>query len=166
MQSGKILVSQSESNYLIKLVGDVRVTLCASLGDYIDTIFNSGEAEQVLVDFGEAESVDSTTLGLLAKLALHCQRQFHLRVQAFCSDETLLHTLAVMGLDELFELHPCCNTKAIGELSELDAVGEGDTTGNDTVCQRVLESHHLLSSLNARNKKAFVDLIEALEQQE
>ena len=45
MSAGKILVSDEEGDYLLKFVGDVRVTLCGSLNRYMDRIFGSNDAE-------------------------------------------------------------------------------------------------------------------------
>ena len=71
MSAGKILVSDNQGNYLLKFVGDVRVTLCGSLNRHMETIFGSQDVKKVIVDMLEAEGLDSTTLGLMAKLGLH-----------------------------------------------------------------------------------------------
>ena len=76
MQPGKILVSHHDDVYLIKLVGDVRVTLCTSLNNYIEAIFQTGNVAEVVIDMLDAVAVDSTTLGLLAKLAIYSHEHF------------------------------------------------------------------------------------------
>ena len=89
MSRGKILVSQDASSYVIKLEGDVRVVLCASLNDYMSTIFKSNTISRIIVDMVETEGVDSTTLGLLAKLAIYSNEKFNIRPIVFCPDESL-----------------------------------------------------------------------------
>jgi len=49
LSAGKILVSDEEGNYLIKFIGDVRVTLCGSLNRYMETIFGSHDVKNVVV---------------------------------------------------------------------------------------------------------------------
>ena len=64
---GRILAAHHHGAYALKFVGDVRVNLCNSIDDYLDHMFEDPEFQSVLVDLCEAEGVDSTTLGLLAK---------------------------------------------------------------------------------------------------
>ena len=66
---GRILAAEHEGAYALKMVGDVRVSLCATIDDYLQHMFEDSSFDSVLVDLCEAEGIDSTTLGLLAKLA-------------------------------------------------------------------------------------------------
>ena len=40
MQAGKILVAQHQGAFVIKLVGDVRLTLCTTIDDYFSEMFS------------------------------------------------------------------------------------------------------------------------------
>lgn len=158
MEPGKILVSEHDGAYVIKLTGDVRVTLCSSLNHYMEVIFQSGDISEVIVDMLEAEGVDSTTLGLLAKLALHCNEQYQVKPVVFCPDDSLYRTLMVMGLDDVFDIAQTVPAESVcKELPET-------TPCVDETREQVLEAHKLLSSFNERNKQEFMDLIRALEE--
>ena len=157
MTNGKILVGESDGNYLIKMTGDVRVTLCTSLNQYINTIFKNQCVKSVLLDLRNADGLDSTTLGLLAKLALHCQRYYQLVPVVFCANESILKTLDVMGLDELFEMI-CGEPVVQPELSELPCSPDEKRARQD-----VLEAHKLLVELNPKCEAEFFDLIRCLE---
>ncbi len=157
MERGRILVAEDNGVYDIKLVGDVRLVLCSSLNHYIESIFRSGEVRDVLVDLLEATAVDSTTLGLLAKLAIYCNREFGLRPELFCSDEGIYRTLCVMGLDEVFELHE----EKAATLDDLQELESSDDSAE--LRERILEAHKLLIELNPANRDDFIDLIRALE---
>jgi len=85
---GRILVSQETGSYVIRLEGDVRVVLSATLNDYMNTIFKSKDISKIIIDMIETKGVDSTTLGLLAKLAIHSNANFNIRPIVFCPDET------------------------------------------------------------------------------
>ena len=67
MREGRILAADHNGAYALKLVGDVRVNLCSAIDDYLEHMFNDPGFESVMVDLCEAEGIDSTTLGLLAK---------------------------------------------------------------------------------------------------
>lgn len=159
MQPGKILVSHHDDVYLIKLVGDVRVTLCTSLNNYIEAIFQTGNVAEVVIDMLDTIAVDSTTLGLLAKLAIYSHDHFGIKPTVFCSDESLYQVLAVMGLDEIFNIIQESPASA-ADYRELPDI----TAEVEEVRDRVLEAHRLLSVLNERNQQEFIDLIRSLEQ--
>ena len=158
MSVGKILVSDEQGNYLLKLIGDVRVTLCGSLNQHMETIFGSQDVNNVIVDMLEAEGLDSTTLGLMAKLGLHCRKEYGINVQVFCQNPSILRTLDCMGLDEIFDIIqevPTINA----ELHSIEPV----SPEVDEIRRQVVEAHRLLMELNPDNSKEFTDLIRALE---
>ncbi len=159
MEPGKILVSEHDGAYVIKLTGDVRVTLCTSLNNYMEAIFQSGHISEVVVDMLEAEGIDSTTLGLLAKLAVHCNNKYQIKPVVFCPDESLYQTLSIMGLDDVFDIAQTVPCKE-SDCEELSII----SPSVDETREQVLEAHRLLSSFNDRNKQEFMDLIRALEE--
>lgn len=158
MSKGKILVGECDGNYLIKMTGDVRVTLCASLNQYINTIFKAPEGvSSVLVDLRDVQGLDSTTLGLLAKLALSCQRRFGLRPLLFCTNENILKTLEAMALDEYFQIIST-HEPSVTSLEELPCNSDEERSRRD-----VIEAHKLLVEINPGCEAEFVDLIQYLE---
>ena len=161
MSRGKILVSQDASSYVIKLEGDVRVVLCASLNDYMSTIFKSNTISRIIVDMVETEGVDSTTLGLLAKLAIYSNEKFNIRPIVFCPDESLYETLIVMGLDDVFEIIKSKQS----DLDNYQELPSASTSSAIDIKKHVLTAHQLLSSINEKNKNEFLDLISALEKE-
>ncbi len=158
MSVGKILVSDEHGNYLLKLIGDVRVTLCGSLNHHMETIFGRQDVKKVIVDMLEAEGLDSTTLGLMAKLGLYCRKEYGINVQVFCQNPSILRTLDCMGLEEIFDIIqevPTINA----ELHSIESV----SPEVDEIRRQVVEAHRLLMELNPDNSKEFTDLIRALE---
>ena len=158
MSTGKILVSDKDGNYLIKFSGDVRVNLCGSLNHHMAAIFGSTDVQHVVIDMLEAECVDSTTLGLIAKLALHCRKEYNINMQLFCQNPSILRTLDCMSFDEIIDI---CQ-----EVPDIDAELHAIETVNsdiDEVRRQVLEAHKLLTQLSPDSSKEFTDLIRALE---
>ena len=106
----------------------------------------------------EAECVDSTTLGLMAKLGLYCRKEYGINVQVFCQNPSILRTLDCMGFDEIFDIF-----QEVPDIdAELHEIGSVNTE-IDEIRQQVLEAHKLLMALNPDNSKEFTDLIRALE---
>lgn len=158
-EKGKILVGENDGHYLIRMTGDVRVTLCTSLNQYINTIFTKPGVESVLIDMRDIEGLDSTTLGLLAKLALACEQSYSLRPKLFCSNESVLKTIEVMELDEYFEIIRSRDIEEI-DVAELPCNPDEQRARED-----VLEAHRLLIELNPRCEPDFIDLVRYLEDQ-
>ncbi|MBT5387836.1 MAG: STAS domain-containing protein [Porticoccaceae bacterium] len=158
MSSGKILVSDKGGSYLLKFSGDVRVNLCGSLNRHMDVIFGSTDVKQVVIDMLEAECVDSTTLGLIAKLGLHCRKEYSINIQLFCQNPSILRTLDCMGFDEIIDIFQEIPNIDV-ELQDLEAV-DPDL---DEVRRQVLEAHKVLMQLSPDSSKEFTDLIRALE---
>ena len=158
MSEGKILVSDKDGNYPIKFSGDVRVNLCGSLNHHMDAIFGSTDVKHVVIDMLEAECVDSTTLGLIAKLALHCRKEYNIDMQLFCQNPSILRTLNCMSFDEIIDI--CEDLPDIeAELQDIESVN----ADIDEVRRQVLEAHKLLTQLSPDSSKEFTDLIRALE---
>ena len=160
MNTGKILVADSMGDYLLKLSGDVRVTLCGTLNRHIETIFGSKNVKQVVVDMLDADCLDSTTLGLLAKLGLHCRKQYGINIQIFCENASILRTLEHMSFDEIFDIFQ--DVPEIKEHLSLHNIGV-ETLEIDDIRRQVLDAHKLLIELSPGNSAEFTDLISALE---
>jgi anti-anti-sigma factor len=159
LSQGQILISDKADDYLIKLVGDVRLTLSGSLNRYMDVLFGNNNVKSVVVDMLDAKAVDSTTLGLIAKLGLHCREYYQMNVKLFCQNPSIIRTLECMSFDEIIDIFQQSPNEFDAELRCLDAV----TSEVDEVRQQVLEAHKLLIKLNPKNKAEFTDLINALE---
>jgi anti-anti-sigma factor len=159
VSQGQILISDKADDYLIKLVGDVRLTLSGSLNRYMDVLFGNNNVKSVVVDMRDAKAVDSTTLGLIAKLGLHCREYYQMNVKLFCQNPSIIRTLECMSFDEIIDIFQQSPNEFDAELRCLDAV----TSEVDEVRQQVLEAHKLLVKLNPKNKAEFTDLINALE---
>lgn len=158
MDSGKILVGHTDGDYVLKLEGDVRLTLCASLNQYMETIFASPRVDDVIVDLMDTEGADSTTLGLLAKLALYCKKHFHLKPTIFCIDQDLIQILESMGLDDIYSIVDRA-PEALDNLKPLSPIVDDV----DQLQRQILEAHKLLVLLKPEKRAEFIDLIQSLE---
>ena len=160
MQPGKILVADHDGAFVIKLVGDVRLTLCTTLDEFFDEMFSAGSFASVMVDLTDAANVDSTTLGLLAKLAIKAKERFNFVPAILSVNPDITRLLQSMGFDRVFQIvqEPLCDDEDLGELPVLPDSEEG-------VRQRVIEAHRILMGLNSSNKARFRELVSLLEGQ-
>lgn len=155
---GRILVGQHDGVYLIAFEGDVRLTLCTTVDVYLEKMFQDENFKSVLVDLSKTENIDSTSLGLLAKLSIQADKRFHYRPTLISTRADITRILLSMGFDEVFNLveTPLEHKEQLAELPHLQSSEEG-------IRQRVLDAHRTLMSMNETNREAFRDLVETLE---
>jgi len=102
MEAGRILVGEHDGVYLLKFVGDVRVTLCATMDGFLHELLERDDFRSVLVDLTETDGIDSTALGLLAKLSLETQRRFGVVPTLVSTRPDITRVLRAMGFPERF----------------------------------------------------------------
>jgi anti-anti-sigma factor len=157
-EQGRILVASQSGVYLMKFVGDVRVTLCTAVDAFLDTMFHDDEFRSVVIDLSRTAGVDSTSLGVLAKLSIQAKRRFDYVPTLVSTNPDITRVLMTMGFDEVFNIvdQPIEHEEQLGELPMRESTEED-------IRQQVLEAHRALMSLNESNREAFHDLVETLE---
>ena len=158
MSDGKILAASHHGAYVIRMAGDVRLTLCTTIDEYFQHMFDDPEFASVWVDLCDAEGIDSTTLGLLAKLALQVKEKFGFEPAIYSCDPGINRLLKSMGFQRLFDLHEesCSNPENINEIPTVDG-------SEQAVKEKVIEAHRVLMGLSDENQARFKDLMNALE---
>lgn len=159
MSSGQILVAQHNGVSVIRLLGDVRLNLCISFDQFISSMFAQEEVQSVVFDLRDAEGIDSTTLGLMAKIAIGAGERGLGKPVVVTQDPGILRLLCSMGFDDIFEL--VSHTDLPDKSKEL--VLHEDTHDEVRVKEKILEAHRILMELNQSNKVKFWELVETLE---
>jgi anti-anti-sigma factor len=155
---GKILAASQDGAYVIRLVGDVRLTLCTTIDEYFQEMYEDPSFASVWVDLCEAEGVDSTTLGLLAKLALTVKDRFGFKPVIYSCNSGINRLLKSMGFQRLFDLHENACDKHDGGREIPVVVGS-----EQAVKEKIVEAHRVLMNLSDENKARFQDLMTVLE---
>jgi anti-anti-sigma factor len=158
MKPGQILVADHEGVYVIKMVGDVRLTLCISFDQFIDSMFSADNFSAVLFDLSEAEAIDSTTLGLMAKISLQGQDRHGVIPVILSTSASINRILQTMGFQDIFTIVNQLQTP-INPSQELSA----DVDDESVVKEKVLEAHKILMGLNNENNETFRNLVKMLE---
>lgn len=151
--------AEHNGTYVLKLRGDVRVPICTSLETFIeDHLLKDKRLRAVMIDLTETDSIDSTALGLLAKIAV-ALRELNLgKPIILCLSSDINRILASMGFDEVFRILQ--TTAALRDrLDELpdEVLSEAEVT------QCVIDAHRTLMGLSESNQQTFRSLVDALE---
>ncbi|RTR05234.1 STAS domain-containing protein [Halomonas nitroreducens] len=161
MHEGRIKAAFDSGVFVLKLCGDVRLTLCATLDSQAQRLAETPGLEAVMVDLREATNVDSTALGFLAKVAMALQGRLEHPPTIVVDNPDVQRMLDVMGFAHYFTLveSPITEPHELRELPEVPADEEG-------MRQRILEAHRILMHMNEHNREQFQPLVEMLEAQE
>ncbi|MFT6037634.1 MAG: anti-anti-sigma factor [Candidatus Azotimanducaceae bacterium] len=163
MSMGKILFANQSGMQVLKFVGDVRVCLGPTISTFLNSITKDRGIKGMVIDLRQATGIDSTSLGLLAKVSLRCQGQLKILPTIVSTNADITRLLFSMGFDKIFviddDVSRCCD-----EVAELPSQIVSERVLRD----QVLEAHRTLMNLNEKNLIAFKDLVAALlqEQQE
>ena len=159
MTAGKIQFAENEGTYVLKLVGEIRLTLSSSLESFLDNMFNDPDFSSVIIDLSETTTIDSTSLGILAKLSIQAKKRYNLVPIVISTQDDITRILLSMGFDSVFVI--VREFDGLVKLPMNDLPCEGST--EPATQERVLNAHKVLMSLNEDNRKAFSELVEQLE---
>lgn len=161
MLSGRILYAVHNGTYVIKFVGDVRVPLCASLEGFLERMFADDSLHSVLIDLTETVAIDSTALGLIAKIAVSLKSRLARQPVILSTNPDVNRILASMGFDRVFLILE----KAPAVDETLDELPFTEPSQQE-LTRNVIEAHRVLMSLNEKNRATFHDLVDMLECEE
>lgn len=158
IQPGKVLCACHDGAYVLKLEGDVRLTFVATLDEFLLQMFSDPKFLSVLIDLTDTAGIDSTTLGILAKLSIQAQERFNFLPVVFSTNPDITRILESMGFDQVFNIVND-NMETIADLGELP-LKEGT---EDEIRTKIIEAHRILMDLNADNQLTFKDVVQSLE---
>jgi anti-anti-sigma factor len=157
-EDGKVLYAAHGGVHILRYVGPVRYPLAPSVDRFVGQILESTPDAAFAIDLTQTSIIDSTNLGLLAKIANRVRAADGPRISIVSSRPDISQLLASMGFDEVFDIveNSSTPTPAGKQL-------QSDVPDRETLTQTVLETHRLLMELNDRNRVMFRDVVETLE---
>lgn len=157
MADGKVYYAEQDGTCVIRFQGAISYTLGNALDRFIDDLFVRGGFTQIVVDLTNTESIDSTALGLLAKIANLERRRDGGKPLLFSSQPDINALLSNICLDEAFIL---CE-----EIPDV-VLGQTLPAGNPSeieLAQTVLVAHRLLCEMNDSNRAMFQNVVDSFE---
>ncbi|MFT7339085.1 MAG: anti-anti-sigma factor [Marinobacter maritimus] len=161
MAGYKILQAEKQGIYVLKFIGEIRLNLCCTLDNLVDSITLDPLFKTVVIDLTETEIIDSTTLGLIAKIAMAAQKQSNFLPTLITTNPDITRIVTSMGFDKIFIIvrEPASRIEELEEIPVLRA-------SEQDVRDRVLAAHKVLMGLNKQNREEFKNLVRALECEE
>ena len=161
MTGYKILQAEKQGIYLLKFIGEIRLSLCSTLDNLVESITQDPAFKTVVIDLTETEIIDSTTLGLLAKIAMAAAERSHFLPTLISTNPDVTRIVISMGFDRIFIIvkEPASRIEELEEIPVLRA-------SEQQVREKVLDAHKVLMGLNSKNREEFKNLVRALECEE
>jgi len=159
MSTCKILQADCSGVHVLKLVGEVRLNLCSTIDAAIESTTKDPNFATVVVDLSETTLIDSTTLGMLARLAILAKKKSHFLPSIISTNPDITRIITTMGFDTVFIIleKPAKTDQSLKELP-ISELSEAELREN------VLNAHKVLMKLNKHNHEQFKDLVATLEQ--
>jgi anti-anti-sigma factor len=154
----KVFYAIEDGIHILKYVGQIRYTIGASLDRFIEGLFDGITPEGFVVDLREAESIDSTNLGLLALIAKRMAHCGGPKVILVSIREDINELLFAIGFDEVFDIV----NEAGYVMDNGRELGLVDDPSPD-MARTILEAHRTLSAMGDSNKARFKEVVDLLE---
>jgi anti-anti-sigma factor len=144
--------------WFITLIGQVRHPLGPALNALLDRAFAEPNAQRFVIDLSQADSIDSTCLGVLARIVNQKNDPNAQRPVIITGGEDMSELLLAVCFDRLFDLVESADG-AQGQLQMVPSVNMGE----EDMLSLLLESHQRLCTIDAKTHAIFKDVVEALE---
>lgn len=164
MAKGKIKIADHKGVYVIKMEGDVRLTLCLAFDEFIEKMLADSNFCSAVFDLTAAKAIDSTTLGLMAKISIKGREYCDSLPLVISDNPSITRSLVSMGFNDIFNIVRDNHSVVSGEVIEdAESLAPSEDMPEDLLREKVLETHRLLMSLNANNRETFRELVNSLD---
>ena len=158
MTDGKICFANQQERYVLKFIGEIRCTLGCTFDRFLDELFKEARLEEIQLDLSEAEMIDSTCLGLLARVANEMRKTTGKKTTLVSTRPDINQLLQNVSFDQVFNITDQPAPALVDETCLF--VNDSDTA---CMAETVLTAHHLLSEISDDNREAFKDVIKTVE---
>ena len=158
MDNGNVLHASHDDVHVLRFIGDIRYTLSPSIDHFLEEIFARSKPAGFVIDLTETDSIDSTNLGLLARLAKRMNTIDTRRITVVSNRAGINSVLNSMALDEVFDIieDTCMDTEAAQEVPQQDI-------DREVLTRTLIDAHRALMDLNEHNREIFRDVVTKLE---
>jgi len=158
MDNCNVLHASHNDIHVLRFVGDIRYPLSPSIDRFLEEIFAGSKPAGFVIDLTDTDSIDSTNLGLLARLAKRMKTLDSRRITLVSNRTDINSVLNSMALDEVFDLveDTRLETDAAQQVPQEDA-------DRETLAHTLIEAHRALMDLNEHNREMFREVVASLE---
>jgi len=158
MDRGRYFFAEKGDITYLKMVGNLKYTSSSGFDHFVDGLMDRG-FQKVLIDLSKATYIDSTNLGLIAKIAGRARHNPDIHVTILSPNEDINEILKSVRFDKLFTIVDSCpETEALEEIPDQDRDRLDDF-------KMLMEAHKALIDIHEDNRPQFKDVVELLEKE-
>lgn len=156
-----VYYSFSGTSCIIRLIGDMKYTTVASDFEvFIDALLEKEDIKDVIVDMRECTYIDSTDLGILARVAItQVQRQAPKPIIVHEEASRIVKTIEEIGLGRIFNLMTSIDL-AESDFTEIDSAEEKSELA---LAKMMVSAHQQLVDVDEANREKFSSVIDFME---
>jgi anti-anti-sigma factor len=159
MPNGHVTHGQKEGFHVLRYFGRVDYMLATSINRFADRMIEKGDVGGLIFDLTEAETLDSTNLGLLARIAERVQKAGGGRSVIVSTSDNINCVLRSMSFDQIFEI--------VTEPADFSAASadhiETEPQSQEELLNTMLDAHRTLVALSESDRLQFQDVVACLE---
>jgi len=159
MSDGRVFHAWAGGQHVLRYVGRADYVMAPAIERLGERLFEGNHLTSLVFDLRQATLLDSTNLGLLARLADRVH-QAGGRSTIVSTNDDITDVLRSMGLATMFQI--------TGDDPVLHEVGEGEEIPQEPIGQRelmltMLEAHRVLARIDQNDSAGFRAVVEGLE---
>ena len=161
MSTGHVEYASLNGTHFFKLIGEVRAQSCISLDKLLLKIEQQEHVDGAIVDLTQTTFIDSTVLGVLAKLGLKLKQSHQIQAVMLSTNADITTLANSMGLGQVFVILNYSGDQDVCTKTLAD-----ENINHCTMLTTVLDAHKTLMKLNASNQNMFEPLVKQLQQEQ
>jgi anti-anti-sigma factor len=159
MSGGHVTHAAQEGVHVFRYFGAVNFTLAPGLQRFLQHLIHDGGVSALVFDLSAAESLDSTNLGLMARINEEVREAGAANSVIISNNEEIDAVLRSMGFDQTFEFYP-----AGREWPDASAEAVTSEAPSALELQRtMLDAHRALVRLSEAGRIEFEQVVACLE---
>ncbi|MFZ5896175.1 MAG: STAS domain-containing protein [Myxococcota bacterium] len=159
MTSGHVTHAQKEGVHVLRYFGTVNFLLAPGIQNFVDHLIDDGGVSGLVFDLSCASSLDSTNLGLMARVNERLVSKGAANSVIISGNEDIDVVLRSMGFDRTFELLPSNRQDCEPDLETIETPSPSSVELRRTM----LDAHHALMRMSEAGRKEFEAVVACLE---
>jgi len=158
MTEGHVTHAEKQGVHVLRYFGTVNFMLAPGLQRFVDHLIQQGHISGLVFDLTAAESLDSTNLGLMARVNEQLRDAGAANSVILSSNEDIDTVLRSMGFDQTFDLmhSECCEDGSCTPI-------ESESPSANELRRTMLEAHHALVRMSEAGRLEFEPVVACLE---
>jgi anti-anti-sigma factor len=162
LDRGRYFVAEKENITFIRMVGNLKYTGSSGFDMFLDQ-FLAADYREVVIDLSEVSFIDSTNLGMIARIAERARQMGKGPVTLISPRDDINRILKSVRFDRIFRILETTGDNSGLQEDEI-TLPLGDKPAQDDLAM-ILRAHQSLISLDEENRAEFQDVVELLEKQ-